>query len=147
LILQNNKIFDFSFNSFDLIEETVSILNEQLDHLNATTEINQFWQIFKLLMEDDKALRSNTHYQIKVKEGRSCIFIRFEMVADQYREYCLKRKLELLDNRTLSSYLKNDKAFMRGNHNGGCHYITVGGQKKSCFCFEISLIGINLIDE
>ena len=69
------------------------------------------------------------------------------MVADQYREYCLKRKLELLDNRTLSSYLKNDKAFVRGNHNGGCHYINVGGQKKSCFCFDISLIGINLIEE
>jgi len=145
LILKNNYIFDFTFIKYDIMEEIENILSEQLEHLNATTEINQFWEVIKLLIDNRDVMRENVHYVFKKIDGKECLCIRFEAVADLYREYCIKRRLpNFLDTRSLSAYLKQDKAFIRGKYNSGCHYIKVGGQNRSFFSFDLDLITVNM---
>jgi len=143
LILQKSGVYDFSFIKWDIMQEIENIIAGQVEHLNATTEINQFWSVVKLLIENNDVMRASTHYIFRKdkKTNRICIGIRIQFVADLYRDYCLKRKLSnILDDRTLSSYLKLDKAFIPGTHNGGCHYATVGGVKKSFLFFDMNLL-------
>lgn len=145
LIISNNKVFDFSFIRHDIFEEIEKILHDQLEHLNATTEINQFWEVVKLLIEQNDHMRETDHYIFKRFKGRIIIGIRFESVADLYRDHCIRRRLpNLLDNRSLSTYLKQDKAFIKGTHNGGCHYSKVLGKNKSFFFFDVDLIAVDM---
>ena len=141
LILQKSGVYDFSFIKLDVMQEIENIIADQVEHLNATTEINQFWYVIKLLIEKNDAMLESTHYIFRKHKttGKICLGIRFQSVADLYRDYCLKRRLpNILDDRTLSSYLKQDKAFVPGTANGGCHYATVGGDKKSFFYFDMN---------
>ena len=62
LILQKAGIYDFSFIKWDVMQEIENIIADQVEHLNATTEINQFWYVIKLLIEKNDALLESTHY-------------------------------------------------------------------------------------
>jgi DNA primase len=141
LVLQRAGIFDLSFLKFDTMREIENTIAGQVEHLNATTEINQFWYVLKLLIEKNDAMLEGVHYIFRKDKttGRTCIGIRFQSVADFYRDYSLKRRQpNILDERSLSAYLKQDKAFVPGNYNGGCHYVNVGGVKKSFFFFDMN---------
>jgi hypothetical protein len=43
--------------------------------------------------------------------------------------------------------LKNDKSFLKGPGNGGCHYLNVGGKKKNFLGFDLKSLPIDILDE
>jgi hypothetical protein len=147
IVLRQNLI-ELPFSEKDVFDEFEKTLYDQVEHINATTELCHFWETFKLMMEQRDKLMETTHYQVKQRDGKAILFLRLGPVADLYREYCIKmRLLNALEGRTLTTYLKHDKAFIKGPGHGGCHYLNVMGEKKNFMAFEIILLPIQLLDE
>jgi Bifunctional DNA primase/polymerase, N-terminal len=137
-ILEKHLAFPFTFG--ELKETLVSKLKMQVEIMNKTTEVCQFWQAVEVMREQGKILEGRD-YKIEKKGNEQWIFIYPTTVFAAYEDHQRRTGGHALDGATLSRYLKRQPGYRPGKDRGD-HLIrlqeTGGSKQKRCLAFELN---------
>lgn len=139
-ILKRHKILDIN-GITNVIEFVKGLIESQAKMLVDTNEINTFWDVVKLLIENKSMILTND-YTFHQVDGMSCICIRINNVYPKYNTHCINQRLSKLDRLTLLSYLKNEKSYHKKDSGKDTIQISIGGQKISYLCFNTAFIDV-----
>ncbi len=136
-ILEKHLAFPFTFG--ELKETLVSKLKMQVDIMNKTTEVCQFWQAVEVLQEQFKIIEG-TDYKIEARGKETWIFIYPTTVFAAYGDHQRRTGGHALDAATLTRYLKRQPGY-RPAKDRADHVVrlseTSGSKQKRCLAFEV----------
>jgi hypothetical protein len=108
-----HKRLKFPFTFVELFDTLVSKLRMQIELMNKTTEVNQFWEAVEVLISQNNLL-AGRDYRIEDKDGERWIFIYPTTVFAAYRDHMRRTGSPALDGSTLVRYLKLHPGFKPG---------------------------------
>jgi len=139
-ILEKYLAFPFTFG--ELFDTLVSKLKTQVEIMNKTTEVCQFWQAVEVLREQVKIVEGRD-YKIEAKGSEHWIYIYPTTVFSAYGEYQRRVGGHALDSATLTRYLKRQPGY-RPAKDRAEHVVRFqepnGSKQKRCLAFELESI-------
>jgi hypothetical protein len=137
-LLEKNLSFPFTF--LQLKETLIAKLKMQVEIMNKTTEVCQFWKAVEVLQEQGKIIEGRD-FKIEAKDKETWIFIYPTTVFAAYEEYQRRIGGHALDGSTLNRYLKRQAGFRpgkdRADHLVRFHSPEHPSKQKRCLAFEL----------
>ena len=150
-LLANYIDFPFTYNTFK--EQCMAGIIENSEAIQDSNGLTEFWNIMQYLFEH-KMINDQFHFMIdspsKVKvlvnstdtkdwvndTGKKLLFLRLNMIHQEYLQVCQRRGIEAIGERTLRNYFKSRKAYYIGakkSHN-------FPKANSSCLVFDYNYI-------
>lgn len=126
----------FPFSMAQLIDSITAKLKSQIEIMNDSTEIKQFWRAFDVLCSQGKLL-DGRDYKREERGTEKWIFISMTTVFPAYYEHQGRISAGALDESTLTRYLKQQPEFRPDKNARPTHQTWLGGKNQRCFAFSI----------
>lgn len=115
-----------------------------------TDEIAQFWTVFEQLIANFE-ITEDKHYRIINNYKTSILHVPVKAIYPKYREYCIKLRMNFLDEQSLKILLKSSKAFIPSDsEQKDSHTIRFSGKgnkTKSTYAFNLSKLNFEALNQ